>query len=72
MIDSGNKPQEAEMIEKCGVKIPKLDFSSIFIQREAVPTQHNGEVTGTEDEIDSDQDLEDVEDSEVEVDSKAK
>lgn len=30
------------MIERGGVKIPKLDFTSIYIQREVV-SSHNGE-----------------------------
>ena len=37
-MDSKNK--EVEMIDKGGIKIPKLDFSSIYIQREVV-SSHN-------------------------------
>lgn len=37
IIDS-NEKREPEVIDKCGVKIPKLDLSSIFIQREALPS----------------------------------
>jgi hypothetical protein len=29
-LDSANKPAP-EVIEKCGIKIPKLDFTSIYI-----------------------------------------
>ena len=41
VIDSQEK-REPEMIERGGVKIPKLDFTSIFIQREVV-SSHNGD-----------------------------
>jgi hypothetical protein len=36
------KGREPEMIDKGGIMIPKLDFSSIYIQREVVSSQ-NGE-----------------------------
>ncbi len=46
IIDSNDK-REPELIDKAGIKIPKLDLSSIFIQREALPSQpgkgENGE-----------------------------
>lgn len=41
IIDSQNR--EIEMIDKGGVKIPKLDLSSIYIQREVVSTQNGGD-----------------------------
>jgi hypothetical protein len=47
IIDS-NEKREPELIDKCGVKIPKLDLSSIFIQREALPS--NEEKDDSEDE----------------------
>ena len=31
------------MIDKGGIKIPKLDFTSIYIQREVVSSQNDGE-----------------------------
>ena len=37
VIDSEDKKnRKPEMIDKGGIQIPKLDFSSIFIQREVV------------------------------------
>ncbi len=43
------------MIEKGGVQIPKLDFSSIFIQREHIDTAHDDEdgESGQEEEEES-------------------
>lgn len=41
MIDSNNK--EVEMIDKGGVKIPKLDLSSIYIQREVVSSNNDND-----------------------------
>ncbi len=38
VVDSNDK-REPEMIEKSGVKMPKLDFTSIYIQREVVSSQ---------------------------------
>ncbi len=32
--------KEPELIEKCGVKFPKLDFTQIFMQREVVSSQN--------------------------------
>jgi hypothetical protein len=39
LIDSKNK--EIETIDKGGIKIPKLDLSSIYIQREVVSSQND-------------------------------
>ena len=54
IIDSNDK-REPELIEKGGVKIPKLDLSGIFIQREALPSKAKGE-NGQDNEGDSDDD----------------
>lgn len=57
MIDKGN-----------GIRIPKLDFSSIFIQREAVASQNEeSEAEGSEDEGD-----EECEEEDSNIDSKTK
>lgn len=43
IIDSNDR-REPELIDRGGVQIPKLDLSSIFIQREALPSNpKNGE-----------------------------
>lgn len=42
IIDSNDR-REPELIDKGGIKIPKLDLSSIFIQREALPSNPKGE-----------------------------
>lgn len=42
VVDSEDKRQP-ELIDKGGVKIPKLDFTSIYIQREVVSSQNEGE-----------------------------
>ena len=49
IVDSNDK-REPELIDKAGVKIPKLDLTSIFIQREALPsnTKGGGEINGTD------------------------
>jgi hypothetical protein len=39
IIDSNDR-REPEIMDKGGVKIPKLDLSSIFIQREALPSNN--------------------------------
>jgi len=54
IIDSNDK-REPELIEKGGVKIPKLDLSGIFIQREALPSKAKVE-NGQDNEGDSDDD----------------
>lgn len=43
-LDSDDKKQgkEAEIIEKCGVKMKKLDLSTINNQREAISTLNDG------------------------------
>ena len=38
------------MIEKSGIKIPKLDLSSIFIQREAPPNDEDESEDQTDEE----------------------
>ena len=38
------------MIEKSGIKIPKLDLSSIFIQREAPPNDEDDSDAQSDDE----------------------
>lgn len=42
VVDSQDRRQP-EMIEKGGVKMPKLDFSSIFIQREGGASSDNAD-----------------------------
>jgi hypothetical protein len=50
VIDSNDR-REPEIMDKGGVKIPKLDLSSIFIQREALPTNtKDGENDSDDDE----------------------
>lgn len=39
------------MIEKGGIKIPKLDLSSIYIQREVVSSQNDDEQDDSEAEL---------------------
>jgi hypothetical protein len=49
LLDSRNK--EVEMIDKGGIKIPKLDLSSIYIQREVVSSHNeNDEDSNSENE----------------------
>lgn len=63
VIDSNDK-REPELIDKGGVKIPKLDLSSIFIQREALPSNAKEEEGSSADE--------DYDPEESGADSKAK
>ena len=53
LLDSRNKENEA--IEKGGVRIPKLDLTSIYIQREVVSSQNDGEDDEEDDESASEQ-----------------
>ena len=54
VIDSQDR-REPELIDKGGVKIPKLDLSSIFIQREALPSNpNNPDQTEEEDDDEGD------------------
>ena len=66
MIIDSNDRKEPELIDKGGVKIPKLDLSSIFIQREALPSN------AKEESSDEDEDYYQEDGTEGEVDSKAK
>ena len=65
IIDSNDR-REPELIDKGGVKIPKLDLSSIFIQREALPSN------AKEESSDEDEEYYQEDGTEGEVDSKAK
>lgn len=56
------------MIEKGGVKMPKLDFSTIFIQREGGGSSHNDSDENGADEDEEESDIE-VIDSDGIVDS---
>ena len=49
VVDSSEK-RVPEMIEKSGIKIPKLDLSSIFIQREAPPNDEDDSDAQSDDE----------------------
>lgn len=52
LVVDTNDRKPPEMIEKGGVKIPKLDFTSIYIQREVVSSQNDND--SNEDGDDSD------------------
>lgn len=74
IIDSNDR-REPELMDKGGVMIPKLDLSSIFIQREALPSNTKDE--GEDDETSDDEEEYDQEggppgDSKDPIDSKAK
>ena len=45
VIDT-NERKEPELIERNGIKMPKLDFTSIYIQREVVSSQNDGDSEG--------------------------
>ena len=64
-LDSQDKP--TEMIEKGGIKIPKLDLTTIYLQREVVSTNNdNSQDNGTDEEGEY------YEEEGEEVDSKAR
>ena len=69
IIDSNDR-REPELIDRCGVQIPKLDLSSIFIQREALPSNPKGGEQNSDDEDDDDDESNDGESEQL--DSKAK
>ena len=69
VIDSNDK-REPELMDKGGVKIPKLDLTSIFIQREALPSNTKDDQEGSGDEEESY--YEEGADEDSQLDSKAK
>ncbi len=73
VIDT-NERKQPELIEKNGIKMPKLDFTSIYIQREVVSSQNDGDSEGEEGEQSQDGSYykEDEGSEEDEVDSTAK
>ena len=48
IIDSNDR-REPELMDKGGVQIPKLDLTSIFIQREALPSKPGNGDQGSDD-----------------------
>lgn len=54
MLDTEDRNQQ-ETIDKGGIKIPKLDLTSIYLQREVVSSNNdNSNEEGSDDEEDAD------------------
>lgn len=43
IVDSNDRRETEHIDTKAGIKIPKLDLTSIFIQREALPSNPKGD-----------------------------
>ncbi len=80
VVDSNDK-REPEMIDKGGIMIPKLDFTSIYIQREVVSSQNEVDSNEDGDESQGDEDGgesydkendEEEENSEIDTETKKK
>jgi hypothetical protein len=48
-----SEQREKQVIEKGGIKIPKLDLTSIYIQREVVSSQNDNDDSNSDEENES-------------------